>query len=256
MLDEATERAVLRGATELVSVSEGYAGILSGRVGRRVLVITNGFDPVDFRGKPVSERPLATYVGTYYPDRQDLTTVLRALGDLTRSGGLAGLRIRFVGSLPRSLWPTFVSAGLSDSVEYTGFVAHHEALDHIERSMLLLLAGPATGRFPRSTLAGNIASKVFEYLGSGRPILYVGDANSEVEALLRPFPGVAYVRPGDAQGAREAILSLARSGPTVNRNGLEPYTRRSLTGQLADVLAGACQGAPDRGTPRSGTCAG
>src|SRR5215471_18327497 len=55
MLDEATERAVLRGATELVSVSEGYAGILSGRVGRRVLVITNGFDPADFRGKPVSE---------------------------------------------------------------------------------------------------------------------------------------------------------------------------------------------------------
>jgi hypothetical protein len=250
-LDQATERTLLEDATEVVTVSQGYADLLSERAGRRVSIITNGFDPADFRGEPVSGHPLATYIGTYYPDRQDLRTALGALGELARCGDLPGLHIRFVGALPPSLGSALASAGLSDSVECTGFVAHREALDHIERSTLLLLSGPASGTFPRSKLGGNIASKVFEYLGSGRPILYVGDADADIEAILRPFPGVAYVRPGDARGAKEAILALTRHGPTVTRVGLDAYTRRSLTERLTEVLADACQGIDKRGTARA-----
>ena len=84
--------------------------------------------------------------------------------------------------------------------------------------------------------------KVFEYLGSGRPILYVGEADSDVETLVGRFPGVACVRPGDVLGAREAILSLIQRGPTVERRGMEAYTRRSLAGALAQVLTDACRG--------------
>ena len=169
--------------SEVVSVSEGYAKVLSEHAGRRVSVITNGFDPADFRGRPPSVRPLATYVGTYYPDRQDLRPVLRALGELAHSGDLPGLGIRFVGDYPDSLRETLVSAGLAGSVECTGFVAHQEALDHIEESTLLLLAGPVSGTFPSSKVSGNIASKVFEYLGSRRPILYVGEPDRKSTRL-------------------------------------------------------------------------
>jgi glycosyltransferase involved in cell wall biosynthesis len=238
-LDRVTERSLLETATEVITVSQGYAKVLLDRGARRVSVITNGFDPSDFRGAPVSSRPLATYVGAYYPDRQDLGTAVHALGDLLQSGLLPGLRIRFVGEFPESLRATLVRAGLADAIECTGFVPHREALGHLEESRLLLLAGPVSGTVPRSKVSGNIASKVFEYLGSQRPILYVGEANSEVESIIRCFPGVACIRPGDAKGAREAILSLIAQGPTVDRGPLELYTRRSLTNRLAKLLDGA-----------------
>ena len=254
-LDEATERELLAAATDVVTVSEGYAKLLLDRGARRVSVITNGFDPVDFRGTPRSSRSLATYVGTYYPDRQDLRPVLQALGELIQFGLLSRLGIRFVGEFPEALRETLVQAGLSNSVECTGFVPHREALGYIEDSTLLLLAGPASGAFPGSKVSGNIASKVFEYLGSRRPILYIGEADSDVERIIRGFPGVACVRPGDAKGTRKAILSLIGQGPTVDRGPLDLYTRRSLTGHLAGVLDGASgRTVASVGPPRRGAC--
>jgi len=240
-LDEAMERSVLADATEVVCVSDAWASLLSKRGKRRVTVITNGFDPADFCGTPASSRPLATYVGTYYPDRQDLRTAIDALGELNRCGALPGLRIRFVGEFPASLRASLVAAGLADSAECTGFVAHREALAHMQESTVLLLAGPVSRAFPQSKVRGHIAAKVFEYLGSGRPILYVGEADCDVETLVGRFPGVACVRPGDALGAREAILSLIQRG-SVERQGMEAYDRRSLARRLAQILTDECRG--------------
>jgi hypothetical protein len=108
----------------------------------------------------------------------------------------------------------------------------------------MLLAGPVSGTFSSLKISGHIASKVFEYLGSRRPVLYIGEAGSEVETLIRQFRGVAFVRPYDTHGVEEIILSLIRQGPTVERDGLEPYTRRALTGRLAKILTDACSGQP------------
>lgn len=241
-LDQATERKILGTATAVVTVSEGYRRILSGYGARRVAVITNGFDLEDFVEGVTSSQPVATYVGAYYPDRQELRTTLSVLGELARSGPLAGLVVRFVGEFPESLRESLVKAGLADSMHCTGFVPHREALRYLSDSRLLLLAGPVSKGFPSSVVRGNIASKVFEYLGSGRPILYVGDAESEIEAVIREFPGVACVRPGDSTGMREAILSLTRQVPVTDRPALGIYTRRSLTQRLADVLEAAYGG--------------
>lgn len=238
-LDEAMERTLLATATEVVTVSAPYAELFRDRGARRISVITNGFDPLDFRGTQGLGRPVATYVGTYYPDRQDLRAAFQAIGDLIQSGLLPGLGIRFVGDVPESLRETLAQAGLSGSIECQGFVPHREALGHIEDSALLLLAGPVSGAFRGTTVRGNIASKVFEYLGSRRPILYMGDADSEVESIVRRFPGVACVRPGDVAGARKAVLGLIRQGREVDRGPLEVYTRRSLAGRLAGVLGRA-----------------
>jgi glycosyltransferase involved in cell wall biosynthesis len=236
LLDQATERRLLETATAVVTVSEGYGRILSGRGARRVSVITNGFDPEDFRHGLTPARPVATYMGTYYPDRQDLRAVLGVLGELARSGPLAGLAVRFVGDFPDSLRGSLIEAGLADSAQCTGFVPHREALRSLGDSTLLLLAGPVSNAFPSSAIQGNIAGKVFEYLGSRRPILYVGDGGAEIEALIRELPGVASARPGDSAGIREAILSLVRGGPTIDRGALDIYTHRSLTKRLAQVF--------------------
>jgi glycosyltransferase involved in cell wall biosynthesis len=234
--DQVTERSLLGTSTAVVTVSDGYAKVLLGRGARCVSVITNGFDPEDFTRGLASARPVATYMGTYYSDRQDLRAALGVLGELARSGPLAGLVVRFVGDFPDSLRGSLIEAGLADSAQCTGFVPHREALRYLGDSTLLLLAGPVSNAFSGSAIQGNIAAKVFEYLGSRRPILYVGDGGAEIEALIRELPGVACARPGDSAGIREAILSLVRGGPTIDRRALDIYTHRSLTKRLAQVF--------------------
>jgi hypothetical protein len=239
-LDERTEHVLLKDATAVTTVSQSYAELFLTRGARSVTVITNGFDPVDFPPTSDSNGFVATYLGTYYPDRQDLTTALHALGGLVRSGSFPALTLRFVGDFPQTLGTTIAEEGLTESVQSTGFVPYHEGLRLLSESTLLLLAGPVSTTFAGSKLRGNIASKVFEYLGSRRPILYVGQLDADIVTILRSHAGVMCVKPGDTEGARQAILALVRQ-QVFDRESLEPYTRRSLAGRLAATLDQMCK---------------
>lgn len=219
-LDVRMERAILRSATEVATVSPTWAAVLEARRQRPVTVITNGFDPEDLPLEPVPTRPVVTYLGTYYPDGQDLQTPLRALGELARESALPGLVVRFIGKAPGALDATLAEAGLLSSVEMTGFVSHGEAARHMMSSRLLLLAGPrSVAAIP--ALRGQIAAKVFEYLGSGRPILYVGELDADVVELLRPFAGVGLVQTGDVEAAKREIVRLLHEGAPAPRAGIE-----------------------------------
>jgi len=232
--DEGIERSILAEATEVVTVSSGCADFLRSRGARRVSIVMNGFDPSDFAAWVPKDRPIVAYLGSYYPDRQDLGTALRALGGLVRDGVLPGLRVRFVGNLPAGLDLPIAQSGLGDVIECTGFVPHKEGLRYVSESTLLLLAGPVSAQ--TEAMRGIVPAKAFEYLGSGRPILFVGDPNCDAAELLRCFQWVKIVAPGDVESAKRAILSLLRGSPQANPRLLEGFTSRSVAGRLAAVL--------------------
>jgi glycosyltransferase involved in cell wall biosynthesis len=233
-LDEGTERSILTEATEVVTVSPGCADFLRSRGARRVSIVTNGFDPSDFAEWTPRNGLIVTYLGSYYPDRQDLGTALRALGGLFSDGVLPGLRVRFVGNMPAGLDVPIAQSGLGDVVECTGFVPHKEGLRYVCESTLLLLAGPVS--IQTKAMRGIVPAKAFEYLGSGRPVLFVGDPNSDAAELLRIFQRVKIVAPGDVENARAAVLSLLRGSAPASPGSLEHFTSRSVSGRLAEIL--------------------
>jgi glycosyltransferase involved in cell wall biosynthesis len=240
-IDRRTEDGLLREAHAVVTVSPSWAERLR-RGARRVEVISNGFDPSDYTDGAAVPGTVATYLGTYYPDRQDLGTAMRALGQLRRLG-LSDLRVRFVGPPPPPVLQQVIEeAGLLPCLEVTGLVSHAEALRALSSSNLLLLAGPAAAGDAADIERGTIAAKVFEYLGARRPILYVGDLDADIVRLLRPLGGVVFARPGDVETARRGVGELLASGRTPDTGQSPAFTRRALTRQLAalfDELAGS-----------------
>jgi hypothetical protein len=82
-----------------------------------------------------------------------------------------------------------------------------------------------------------IPAKVFEYMGTGLPLIYVGDGASDAARLLAVHPRCHLVPPGDVEAARRALL-MAAGEPSLACS-LEPFTRRTLAGRLAGVLMGA-----------------
>lgn len=233
-LDQATEHSILGHAREIVTVSPRWRELYLARGAQRVSIVTNGFDPGDYPELEPPTRPTATYLGTFYSDRQDLATALRALGALRKSGVLPEIALRFVGRSPEPLSRLLGEVGLADATEITGYVTHQAALRHLAASSLLMLAGPAGDS--EGPLRGQIPAKVFEYLGAQRPILLVADPEADVARLLRDMKGAAVVPPRDVAGAQRAIVSLLAAGPRVDRGDLTPWTRRFLAGQLAEAL--------------------
>jgi hypothetical protein len=232
--DLGLERKALEEATAVVTVSPTYAEVLRSRGAREAEVITNGFDPEVLPATDEVTDVLCAHLGTYYPGVQDLGAALQAVGELARGGEVPDARVRFIGDLPLSLRAWLESASLLAHVEATGWLPHGEAVRQLRRAQVLLLPGPVSNE--TAALRGHIVAKVFECLGSGRPILMVGHQDTDVGRILAPFSRARIVAPGDVPGARRALQELSRWKPAGGEPSLEPYTARALARRLAALL--------------------
>jgi hypothetical protein len=94
----------------------------------------------------------------------------------------------------------------------------------------LLLAGPKNGL---GILRGWIPAKVFEYLATDLPIIYVGTRDSDVAELLALHPGTHLVETGDVDGM---IGALRACRGHRHMRDVSAFTRMSLAGRLAGLL--------------------
>jgi len=232
----ARERSIVVEATRLVTVSEAWAALFRGKGARDVGVVTNGYDAADLAPGRPPDGIVVTYLGSFYSDRQDLSAVWPALRRIWDNSPSRRFRLRFVGDLDRGLRREIAAHGLEEALEVTGFLPYREALARTADSSILLGAG---ARDERPILKGLIPAKLFEYLGTGLPILYVGDPGSDAALLLARQPGCFVVAPGDAASIERA-LRQALDTPRLARD-LEAYTRRALAARLAVILDDACR---------------
>jgi glycosyltransferase involved in cell wall biosynthesis len=163
-----------------------------------------------------------------FPDRQDLSGLWQAIRRL--SGRSAVSRLRFVGRLPPETRKELDASGLVPRVEETGFLPKEQAERCLADSSALLLAGPSDGR---PVLRGWIPAKLFEYLATDLPIIYIGHSDSDAAELLRHHPGCYILEPRDVDGMIDALNHCP--GQRHQRD-VSALMRRTLTGKLADLL--------------------
>ena len=80
-------------------------------------------------------------------------------------------------------------------------------------------------------------AKIFEYLATSLPILYLSDGGDDVAAMLAGQPGVFVVGRADVPGVR-AVLE-AHATPRLYERDPEPFSRRVRAAELAAVLDAA-----------------
>lgn len=228
----ALEASLARSAAGLVMTSPTWAAIHSRKWNCPVAVIPNGHDGVRRASKPPPTATLA-YLGTFYPRTQSLSSVWQALVTQQQAGSRSVGRLKFIGELNPSLRSELRHRGLESLVHETGFLPHARALQELSEATLLLLAGP---RDARGLLRGHLVAKLFEYLSTDLPILYVGDTACDAAELLRKFPGCYVVGTDDVRGVRRVLET--HDGHRYQRD-IADLSRSSLTGRLAEVLDSA-----------------
>ena len=209
------ERACLRASARIIPVSEGIARLLAAKLPSslqgRVETVRNGIDDLaPAPATPATDAPRRiTYVGSFYLDR-DPRLFLEALAAVVARHPAIRSRVMvdFVGHC-RSFGTVDVEAevrrlGLEELVSFRDWVPHEESRRLVGgASLLLLLARGQPAQIP---------NKLYEYLGTRRPILAFVDAEGECAAMLRQVGGhqvVTDTDPATATVALERALGLA-----------------------------------------------
>ena len=233
------ERSVFEESDCVVGVSPYWEGRFKELGARRVVTITNGFDPDDFADVSVtpSESFVISHVGTLALDR-DPTILWKALSECCKEDAsfARDLRVELVGKTDPKVVENAGSYGLSECVVDRGYVGHEEAILTMKRAqVLLLLVNRAARNAP-----GRMPGKMFEYLAAGRPILLIGPTDGDAAETIRACQAGASVDFDDIDSMKrqlKAFYERYRAGDlTVSPSNYERFTRRNLAGRLAALL--------------------
>lgn len=241
----ALERAVFERAAAVVACTPEAAADLRARHPLvRVFEIPNGFERALLehrREDPPARRPLTIlHSGTLTADRP-LAPLLRALAE--RPGAF---RLVLHGYIAPTIEREIAAGGID--VERIPPTDWEDAVARIAAADVTLVtqargAGDATA----------VASKVYEYLALGRPVLCVSHGGA-TEALLRRLGAAELCARLDEDASIAAALDRLLAGQVpapVDPKLLAPYERRTTALRLAELLDGQTRDA----TARSGSSA-
>ena len=235
------ERRVLKRAAGVIATTHAFLRLLPQQyLPQHQFAITNGFDEKDF-GRHAAPAVAAdqvpmvriVYTGVWRPgygpvDLYQAVKLLRAQG----SACLARLRIVTAGFPPGRAH----EYGIDAYVEELGRVQHAEAIALMQGADALYLP-VSKGVYEVASIPG----KLFEYLGSGRPVLVSAQAGSEVAQVIEQVGGAVRLEPDDSTSLARAIEQLCAAGPAGlfaprDEAALQEYTRSKLTRKLAQAL--------------------
>jgi glycosyltransferase involved in cell wall biosynthesis len=242
-------RWLVRDAAALVTVSAGLQKRLSAYFGRDVLLSYNGHlqdAPLPPRSPAADGRVHIAYTGRVYPVKQDPEPLLRALAALRDEPGFGKLVVDFYGHENPWLADLVARHRLGGAVRLHGFVPHRASLAAQRAADALLFLD-----WTDAAAEGVLTGKLFEYFGSGRPVLALGPRPDSEAAQL-----IAQTRSGVTLCSQDALTAwlrqLAAGVPLPAAATDEARERLSRRHQARVLLAELQARLPARAVPSTG----
>jgi glycosyltransferase involved in cell wall biosynthesis len=233
------EKAVLSSASAVSVVSQDMANEFSGIVQREYHVITNGYDDQDISPVPYDQLDAnftISHIGSINASRNPVV-LWKVLSEMVKENpGLANsLQIKLVGKVDIGVLKSIELNGLNPCLSRREYMPHQDVMQEIQKSQVLLLLINNT-----PNAKGILTGKIFEYLGSGRPILSIGPENGEAASILTET-GAGRTSGYDNEEEMRRILAeyfdkFSKKELESNSGNRLKYSRRVLTKVLADVM--------------------
>jgi hypothetical protein len=243
------ENKTLVDADALLAVSLPSADILRKRYPtKQVATVTNGFDPDVARptDNVLTRRFSITHTGQLYEGKRDPSLLLQTLAELVREGGIvrSDLQLRFYGPSEPFLLSLARIHGLESVTEIHDTVPREEVLRHQRESQLLLLLCWSN---TRDSACFTIPAKLFEYMGSRRPVLSLGIERGGIAEILQRTNSGRHI---DAKTAlREFLLGSYAQFKANGRvlyggqdEAIGGYTQIEMARKVAAVLSCVTRG--------------
>ncbi|HXC04343.1 MAG TPA: glycosyltransferase [Bacteroidia bacterium] len=235
------EKAVLGKADAVVSIgkmmSDEFVGIL-GKQPEKFSVIGNGFDPDDlYKGTVVADTKFSlAHIGTLVKSRNPVVLWKVLAGLVQQDAGFAAdLCIKLVGKVDVNVSQSLAEKGLTSFVQKIEYLPHSDVIREQQQSQVLLLLVNNT-----RNAAGILTSKFYEYLSANRPIICIGPEQGEIGDVFRETNCGKISGFEEEEQLRKNITeyyTAFKAGKLVSAaQGIEQFSRKALTGKIAEVL--------------------
>ncbi len=232
------EHEVLTAADCVITIAPFHVARFEELGGRKVNLLTNGFDVDDFasvKRKRTSQFTLR-HIGIV-DELRDPRPILQSIRELCEiETGFAGnVKVEFIGNV-NSVFRKYVTEDetLKKIVSFSDTIPHDELLQLYGETDVQLLVLAHTAIAP-----GNLPGKLFEYLASGNFILGIGPTNGDAAVVLKETNAGIILERVDHDGIKDALMKFYaswRDGNTASTRDVSRYSRENLTRQLVSLL--------------------
>lgn len=177
------EKLVLTKADEVVTISNACAEGLEEIAKRKIHVVTNGYNFPEFDSTKVELNKGFTisHFGSM-PFTRNPLVLWKVLGKLiqTDTEMASRLKINLIGTVDYQVIDSLKEFELEKYVTVTPPIPHQESILLQRSSQLLLLVANNSGN-----VKGILTGKFFEYLGAKRPIIAIGENESDLQTIVK-----------------------------------------------------------------------
>lgn len=235
--DASLERKVLERADAVSTVSQDLVRLFTEKSSSiskdKFLILPNGYDEADFDRtlKVYEDKWTISYTGTFTAD-YSMDGFYKAIESLPPE--LASkVRVQFIGRRDEISEKRLIQLREQTGVEVIlkGYVPHAEAVVAMQQSHALLLGIPNL-----ENNKGILTGKIFEYLGSKRPILGVGPIDGDAAEIISQTQAGAFFDYSNSEGMNEWLVNAIENAISGSQS-VDQYERESLTQQVAKALS-------------------
>ncbi|MGX7668592.1 glycosyltransferase family 4 protein [Flavobacterium pedocola] len=233
---KALERKVMNAADFLLVTSPTTKKEFESITTKPIHVITNGYD-VENVGRPaLDEKFTLAHIGSFLSERNP-RILWEALQELVEENPefQKYFELKLIGATSQEVLDTITEFKLNGFVNNLGYVSHQEAVEHQRKSQVLLLI-----EIDSEDTKSIIPGKLFEYMVSERPILAIGPKDADFSVILQQTNTGTFALYTEKEKVKATILNYfnlyLQQNLKVYPVGLQQYSRKSLTKELANLL--------------------
>jgi len=193
------EKKIIGYAEAITCVNEFVKKCLQTKYNKSISVLHTGYDSSDFTNKEITPKKFTiTHAGTFTEFRSPIH-FLTSLNELIEEGKIPkeDIEVNLIGFTP----PIYKSCAPNDVVKFLGYLPHKEVIGKLQNSSLLWIAvGEKEGKFMAT-------GKIYEYLGTGKPILATAPDGACANLIRETRRGVV-VPPTNIKAIKRAIYEF------------------------------------------------
>jgi glycosyltransferase involved in cell wall biosynthesis len=230
------ESKVLNSADAIIVTSNHTKKEFKTKTKQPISVITNGYDSHSVGVEGKDELFTLSHIGSLLSERNPkiLWEVLSEL-IIENKAFSKVFQLNLIGVVSDDVVDSIQHYGLQDYLNIVGYVSHDDALKFQMQSRLLLLI-----EIDSEDTKAIIPGKLFEYLVSDTPILAIGPTDADVQQIIKSTNTGTYFTYHQKSKLKSHILNCFQAYQNdtlkVNAIGLQPYSRRALTEELAILI--------------------
>jgi len=232
------ESKVLNTADTIIVTSKTTKAEFEAITSKPISVITNGYDIENVEKQTLDTKFTLAHIGSFLSDRNPpflwecLVELLNEIPDFKKH-----LEIKLIGAVSQEVLDAISQFNLREYLNLLGYVSHHEAIAHQKKSQVLLLI-EINSEDTKSIIPG----KLFEYMVSNRPIIAIGPQGSDFADIIKETNTGVFFDYSEKAKLKSVILDFynqfLEGKLQSNGVGLQQYSRKNLTKQLAQLIKG------------------